>query len=182
MVMRAACSLGDGKLREGKEVYSNELEAKRVWIDGYNLLIGIESALSGGFLFKGMDGCWRDMASIHGNYRQVEETIASLELAGMILNELKVQEVNWLLDAPVSNSGRLKTLMRTIAEKHAWNWNIELVPDPDAQLSIVKEIIITSDGIILNACDQWFNLMDYLLKKVNTPAELLDLSGRNLIS
>ncbi len=37
-------------------------------IDGYNLLITTECALSNAPLFVGLDGCMRDIASIHSTY------------------------------------------------------------------------------------------------------------------
>jgi hypothetical protein len=64
----------------------------------------------------------------------------------------------WLLDSPVSNSGRLKTLLRETAVKHQWNWDIELAFNPDARLKETTEIIATADGVILDNCNQWFNL------------------------
>src|SRR6266404_1471952 len=43
-------------------------------IDGFNLILTLESALGGGVMLVGRDGCYRDMASVHGTYRRVEET------------------------------------------------------------------------------------------------------------
>ena len=45
-----------------------------LWIDGYNVLTTVEAALAGGVILVGRDGCYRDMASMHGSYRKVSET------------------------------------------------------------------------------------------------------------
>ena len=43
-------------------------------IDGYNVLTTVESALAHGLLLIGRDGCMRDLASMHGSWRKVDET------------------------------------------------------------------------------------------------------------
>jgi hypothetical protein len=67
-------------------------------------LITIEAAMSGGLIFVGRDGCCRDLASIHGTYRKVTETIPAVKLIGRFLQKVGVTEAVWLLDSPVSNS------------------------------------------------------------------------------
>jgi hypothetical protein len=47
------------------------LEDETILIDGFNLLITIESALSGGYIFIGVDGGFRDLSSIHWSYKRV---------------------------------------------------------------------------------------------------------------
>ena len=42
----------------------------------------IEAALSGGVILAARDGAYRDMASMHGTYRKVAETLPALELLG----------------------------------------------------------------------------------------------------
>ena len=44
-----------------------------------NVLITLESALGGGVLLRCRDGCLRDMASLHGTYRIVDETDPALD-------------------------------------------------------------------------------------------------------
>jgi len=95
-------------------------------IDGYNLLITIEAAMSGGLIFKGRDGCSRDLASIHGTYHKVSETIPAIELIRSFLQQTGITESLWLLDSPVSNSGRLKTILR----EHNPDWQVNLSQAP----------------------------------------------------
>jgi len=85
------------------------------------VLITVEAAMSGGVIFVGRDGCFRDLASIHGTYRKVTETIPALQLIGEFLKEAGVTKALWLLDSPVSNSGRLKTLIGELADRNNWN-------------------------------------------------------------
>jgi hypothetical protein len=156
-VMRSSCSDQQQQSRSERCVPVEALAGQPLAIDGYNLLITIEAALSGGLIFQGRDGCFRDLASIHGTYRKVEETVPAVRLIGGFLAELRtggarvegvppsnrgqdardttVAEVLWLLDSPVSNSGRLKTLLGQLARENNWSWEIRLTISPDAELS-----------------------------------------------
>jgi hypothetical protein len=176
-VMRCSCSDEQLKCRKNSIIKLNEIEAKKIAIDGYNLLITIESALSGGLIFKGRDDCFKDLASIHGTYRKVSETIPALNLIGNFLKEYNVKETLWLLDRPVSNSGKLKTIMRTLARENNWNWEIELVINPDSELIRSDYPIASSDGIVLDACKAWINLAAEIITKKIPSARLIDLSS-----
>ena len=44
-------------------------------IDGFNTVITLETALSGSPVFKGMDGCIRDLAGLRGTYRIIDVTL-----------------------------------------------------------------------------------------------------------
>jgi len=98
------------------------------------VLTTIEAALAGGVVLGCCDTTYRDMASMHGSYRKVAETIPALELIGRALEELGVAEAVWLLDRPVSNSGRLKSMIEGVAQSHHWPWRVELVQNPDPLL------------------------------------------------
>jgi hypothetical protein len=60
-------------------------------LDGFNVLTTVEAALADGVLLLGRDGCLRDMASMHGSFRRVEETRPALECVGRVLEELAVE-------------------------------------------------------------------------------------------
>src|SRR5207245_4573046 len=89
-------------------------------IDGFNRILHLEVALSGGVLLRCRDGCTRDLASLHGSYRSVVETETAIRLAGEALAELAPRSVEWLLDRPVSNSGRLAQRIETLGREAGW--------------------------------------------------------------
>ena len=155
--------------RRNKHVLSpSELKGKKVLIDGFNLLIILESALSGAYLFKGLDNCYRDISSVHGTYKRVQKTDSALRLIGNTLRELGVTEVHWIFDQPVSNSGRLKTILRELAEQEGFPWEITLDNNPDKVLAETEFIAISSDAWILDRAENWFNLAGYLIEKEET--------------
>jgi hypothetical protein len=154
---RCSSSAKQCERRRRHELPREALGGAEVWIDGYNLLIAIESALSGGVILAGRDGCYRDLASLHGTYREVSETIPALRLIGETLANWRVSHCRWLLDRPVSNSARLRMLMLEIATESRWSWEVQLEFSPDNVLAASPAIIVSSDSVILDRCQRWVN-------------------------
>ncbi|MCL5280568.1 MAG: DUF434 domain-containing protein [Planctomycetes bacterium] len=196
-VMRSSCSDQQQQSRRARCVSVEAWAEQSLAIDGYNLLITIEAALSGGLIFRGRDGCLRDLASIHGTYRRVEETIPALRLIGEFLTEIRafrvegvppskrgqdardtsVAPVLWLLDSPVSNSGRLKTLIGQLAHENNWPWEIRLTISPDAELSKMDTIVVSTDSVVLDACTRWTNLAAEIITRRLSATTVIDLSA-----
>jgi hypothetical protein len=175
-IMRSACSDQQLVSRRSREVKLADLGGQAIVIDGYNVLITIEAAMSGACVFKGRDGCFRDLASIHGTYRKVTETIPAVQLIGEFLKEHNAGNCLWLLDSPVSNSGRLKTLIGELARKNEWEWDIELLPSPDAKLIKTDLTAASSDSVVLDGCKRWVNLARAIIEEKVPEARLVDLS------
>ncbi len=154
---------------------AGQLAGAPLWIDGYNVLVTIEAALSRGVILVGRDGCYRDLASMHGNFKRVMETPAAIALIGKTLARLRVEKAVWFLDQPVSNSGLLKQLFLQIAVAHQWNWTVELVPDPDTILAGAGEIIASADSAVLDRCARWFNLAREVVNEHVQDAWITDL-------
>ena len=178
-VMRCACSQQQLVSRKQREVGITEIASQSIAVDGYNVLITIEAAMSGAVVFKGRDGCYKDLASVHGTYRKVDETIPAVQLIGEFLNEVGMGDCLWLLDSPVSNSGRLKTLIGKLARKNGWNWEIELLLSPDTELIKTERIAASSDGVVLDGCKKWVNLAAEIIKRKLPLVKVIDLSCPN---
>jgi len=175
-IMRSACSDQQLASRRQRQVDIEHITDQPIAVDGYNLLITVEAAMSGGMIFKGRDGCFRDLASIHGTYRKVTETIPAIQLIGGFLEEIGVARALWLLDSPVSNSGRLKSLIGELARENNWDWQIELLLSPDAELSKTDLIVASSDSVVLDACKRWVNLAAELIEREIASASVINLS------
>jgi hypothetical protein len=157
-VMRCACSDEALVRRRDHEARVEELAGGCIAIDGYNVLTTIEAALAGGVVIVGRDGCYRDMASMYGTFRQVNETRPAIGLLGEYLAEHGVADAVWYLDRPVSNSGRLKVALLETAAARGWSWRVEVVADPDAILAHIPDMVATADSVVLDRCASWFNL------------------------
>ena len=148
-------------LRKTKEKTS--VKSEEVWIDGFNTVITLEVMLCNSILFDCMDGTVRDLAALRGSYRIIPETETAIKNLLDILTEMQVSTVHILLDEPVSNSGRLKTLIAEIGEKYSLNLDIQIMKEVDKEL-YSKENVITSDSIVLDNCKNWINLTKKCLK------------------
>jgi len=180
-VRRSACTDEALRHRTNALIALAEVGSGPVGIDGYNLLITVESALSGGLILIGRDGCYRDLASIHGTYRKVEETVPALEMILDILAGSDVQHVDWYLDQPVANSGRLKVLIAELVEARLpqaledGTWNIELVTSPDRMLHGYTGVVASSDSVVLDRCSRWVNLAAEIIDRTVRDAWKVDL-------
>lgn len=164
-VMRSACSDQDRSSRLRRQVAITALRGETVRIDGYNLLTTVEAALAGGVLILGRDGCHRDMASMAGRFHWVEETSGALLLIGEALVAMAPIAVQWLLDRPVSNSGKLAGCIRELAAANGWPWEVDVVDSPDAALISGGSVVATADGPVLNRCGRWVNLARHIVER-----------------
>ena len=160
-IMRCAC--GDRQLadRLRREVAIADLRGRTLLVDGYNVLTTIEVALGGGWVLVARDTTFRDMASLHGSYRKVDETRPAIELLGRTLAEFGIARCTIYLDQPVSNSGRLKGIINEIAPANAWPWDVQIVPNPDAVLIAARDhdgIVASADSVVMDRCARWVNL------------------------
>lgn len=153
--------------RKAKEIQSQNLEGKEVCFDGFNVLILLESILSNAYVFQGQDGFIRDLSSVYGTYKKVKQTSQAIELVCDFFRNEKIKKALWLFDKPVSNSGKLKQIIEEIASNNNFNWEVQLVNNPDKVMVESDYIAITSDAWILDNVSSNFNLMKYILSKVD---------------
>ncbi|PHN08122.1 DUF434 domain-containing protein [Flavilitoribacter nigricans] len=174
-VMRMSASDQELRRRQSKALQAEEIRGQAVAIDGFNLLILLESALSGAYIFPCRDGLYRDISSVHGSYKRVVKTETAITLVGDTLQELGTGPVRWLLDRPISNSGRLKTFLLELSEQNHYHWEVELVFNPDKVLAEGDAVVISSDGWVLDECRHWYNLGRQIVDQHLPEAKMLKL-------
>lgn len=157
-VRRSACSDVALASRRDRQVAAGAMHGRPLAIDGFNAILTVEAALGGAVVLIGRDGAARDLGGVHGTYRRVEETRPALEFLGTCLSRIGCGPCTWLLDAPVSNSGRLKGIIAELAGSRDWDWSVEVVPDPDPVLIASGGVVASSDSVVLDGCGAWFNL------------------------
>ena len=175
-VARAACSDESRERRLKSRVEVEAAKGAALVIDGFNLVITLEAALSGGVLVLGRDGCVRDLSSVHGSYRAVEETDRAVQLAGEVLAALGPASVLWLFDSPVSNSGRLAARVRELAAARGWPWEVRAEFNPDRSIVNSDAVAVTSDSNVLDGVKRWLNLSRHIVERHIPDSWLIDLS------
>lgn len=175
-VLRSACSDQARELRRAKRVGPDALRGCELGVDGLNVLITVESALSHGVVLRGRDGALRDLAAVHGAYEQVLETRFAVDAIAHLLHPARDGEpisgparVMWYLDRPVGGSGRLRALLLARAEERGLPWQVELVHHPDPLLAGHAGVVATSDAWILDRCARWIDLLAGLLAPPSAP-------------
>jgi hypothetical protein len=180
-VRRCACADEARSRRLAHQVPPTDLRDRSLWLDGFNVLTTVEAALGGAVVLAGRDGCFRDLAGIHGTYRRVEETQPALEKVAAFLAAAGVGPCTWYLDRPVSNSGRLRDLILQAAAAQAADWRVELVFNPDPVLAAAPEAVATADSVILDRCAAWANLARAVIETAVGDARVIDLGTSEAI-
>lgn len=166
------------KERKLRQLEIAELEDKVLYLDGFNVLILMESLLSGAYIFEGLDGCFRDLSGVHGTYKRVNQTLRAVELIVVFFQKTKVKKLIWVFDKPVSNSGRIKQVILDFAAENNLDWEAVLEYNPDKFLAENSQIAVSSDAWILDHCEKWFNLIGYLISEEDLDANLIK-TGEN---
>jgi hypothetical protein len=177
-VRRCACSEDQWIARKARCATPETMPDAPIWIDGFNVLTTVEAALGGGVLLLARDGALRDMASIHGSYRLVEETRPAIEALAEVLVDRKAMRCRWLLDEPVSNSGRLAALLREFAAERGLRWKVEVVPDPDRVLSAAPDnvLVASADSQIMDDAPKTWQLARETVARMRPTPWILDLA------
>jgi hypothetical protein len=174
-VLRSSCGEGAAAERSRRRLTVAELQGLRVAVDGFNCLITSEAALSGGLLLRGRDKALRDLSSVHGSYRQVQETERALQLLGDAIAGAAPAEVRWFLDRPVSNSGRLRGLIEAMARTAGWPWQVELADNPDRAIAATGWVAASTDAWLLDRCPHWVCLPDAVVAQAGISPWIVDL-------
>lgn len=183
---RAISSNENIKIRKSKEI--QEMKdipyGSVVHIDGFNTIITLEVALSHSLLLKSMDGTIRDLAGLRGTYRLIDHTKTAILLIGNHLAKYNIRKVIFYLDAPVSNSGRLKQQMIELLSPFSFEVQVEIINQVDTVLEKL-DYVVTSDAIILDKCISWINLNARIIEEIDKNYPLIDFScllGQNIVS
>jgi hypothetical protein len=157
-LQRCAASDDDTRRRAGNRVEPEQMRGETLLVDGFNVVLTLEAALAGGILLLARDGALRDLSSLERHYRQSDTTRPALRLAGEYLSSIGVAAVRFVLDRPISNSGRLRRLIEECAREHDWPWTVELVANADASLCRSPHVVASADSHVLDRCLRWHNL------------------------
>jgi hypothetical protein len=138
-IMRASCSNLRAATRRNRRI---QVIGQSIAVDAFNLIITLEAAVSGAVLIASNDGLWRDLSSVHGNYRIVSETERAIATLAEQLEE--AAQVCWYLDRAVSNSGRIASLLRELG------YQAEVVNNADKAVLDSGWVCATNDGPLLD--------------------------------
>ncbi|MEZ4449346.1 MAG: DUF434 domain-containing protein [Nannocystaceae bacterium] len=152
-VRRASCTPAQARDRAARRVDLAGLRGADLWIDGFNVLVTLESALAHATVIRGRDGAHRDLAGVHGSYHQVVETGVAVDVLARALQASGPRSITWTLDRPVSSSGRLRAFLLAAGERRGLAWSVELHQNPDPVLARVGRAGARDDSDLNNNTD-----------------------------
>ncbi|MBW1708278.1 MAG: DUF434 domain-containing protein [Deltaproteobacteria bacterium] len=163
--------------RRAKLVRPEQVTGRPLGIDGYNVLITLESAYLGRDIIAADDGLIRDTAGLHSSYRQSEATAQALKL---ILNFLKLnspESTLFLLDAPMSYSGELASRITSALAGQKLPGQARAVPVPEKKLYNFAGLVATSDSVVIDNVIEPFDLAGHLIKTRLPDVKIKTLRG-----
>lgn len=176
-ISRSAASQDALRARRTSLTAPPDLRDRHIAVDAFNVLIGMETALAGGVLLRGVDSALRDLSSVHGSYRRIDATATALEALCKTLISWQPASVSWFIDRPVSNSGRLAGWIRDAAPDDSWN--VELPHDADREVIGLANsrdaIVCSSDAWVLDESSAWADLLGLAVAAYAPDAWVVDL-------
>lgn len=174
-VARSSCTDREREHRRKAFVSPQDLAGAHLEVDAFNVLISIEGAIGGAYLFVGRDGAYRDVSPVRGTYRLVEETEPAIAALRQVLVVAGVESVTWHLDAQVSNVVRVKSALEKFAPSSDLSWKVSVEEEVDAVLKAASGPVASSDSEILDQASAWTSLEAQVISRHYPKANLRDL-------
>lgn len=158
------------KTRKKKLILLSDVKEKNVIIDGYNVLITVESICNSGeeFLVNCDDGVTRDVKAVFGKYKKDETTLEALNSIISLLKIFKPKRVLFFYDSPVSMSGELAKTTLELLKSLKVPGDAQTASDVDAELvRLSKEldgVVATSDGIVMDKVETVLDIPSYIAR------------------
>lgn len=163
--------------RRRKKVPAEEIREERLSIDGYNVLITIESALKGKTILLADDGFIRDISGVSSGYR---ESVVTTEALMLIIDFLQIAgpaEVIFLFDSPISGSGELAARIRGMMSEKGIQGDALAVKVPERIMEKYEGIIASSDTAVIDQAERVFDLAGHLVSD-KIKASYIDIAKR----
>jgi hypothetical protein len=139
--------------RERKALRLGDLSGRELFVDGYNVLITVESLLERKPVYRCDDGYLRDTRGIFRYYRPSGITPIALAQILDLIALAKPSLVTVLLDSQMSLSGELACTVRSMMADRSIPGIARAVKNVDRQLKSAGSVVSTADGNILDAIE-----------------------------
>lgn len=152
--------------RHGEKIVSPVFVNGRILaIDGFNVLITVESGLKGKVLVECDDGFIRDVSAVFGKYVISDYTFRAIDLILTYLSNLNPQKALFFFDSPVSRSGDLASQVRFRLENYGVDGRAQAVKQSDIAVLTHGEVVATSDCVIIERADRVLDLAGHIVRE-----------------
>jgi hypothetical protein len=153
--------------RKSKIVDLNEIKDSILFLDGYNVIITVESILNNNKIVLADDGLIRDTRAVFGKYKFREITISALSLIFDCISLHRPKYIEFYIDKQVSFSGKLAQEIKTMMKNYDLNGMTILSNNVDYHIiqKCSKSICIvgTSDGVIVDKVEKVVDIPHFIL-------------------
>jgi hypothetical protein len=165
----------DAASRKEKLSAIEGLEDGDIAVDGYNVVITVESALRRKPLIAADDGLIRDIAGVSSAFKLAEITYNAIHLVMEILNNHRPKRVDFLFDSPISRSGRLASVVADCISKAGLVGDARAVRVPEKILIGYHGVVATSDSAIIDEVERVVDLAGHVIRTRIPEAGLIEL-------
>lgn len=159
--------------RINKKVECSGIKDRKLLLDGYNVLLSVDSFLKNEPMWFCDDGYIRDTRYYFSKVKQAEDIEEALNSVLGFLSKTHPESVTFLFDAQISKSGELAGFIRRKMEEYGLSGDSRTSKTVDFELKKAGEdpekdiIVATSDGIVI----------DSILHVLDIPACLMEKKG-----
>ncbi len=157
-LVRSVFSKEEAEEHKRKLVGIEEIKGQRLTIDGYNVIITVESILTDKEVVLCDDGLIRDTSAIFGKHRISDVTERAIDEIGRVLLECNAKSATFIFDSAVSHSGELCAFTGTKHEELGIETDARTSPNADLDVSEGGGIICTSDRAIIKKTERVFDI------------------------
>jgi len=151
MVYRGLTSSENKTYRSAVLLHEQDIKAKTLHIDAYNVLITIGSYLNGSLVFVANDNYLRDASEVHGKVFRKSLYERGIQLLIEYLIARQVYSVQFYFDKPVSQSGVLASKLKNSLHSSGLRGSAQTVNSPDYILkNLDNGIVCSSDSTIID--------------------------------
>lgn len=151
-----------------KVVPAKCVSGRDLGIDGFNVLITLEAALSGQPVYVCSDGMIRDLSLAYSSYKPSDRFDEAVHLLDEVIKQLKPERAVIYLDSPISKSGRIASRMREMLE----GAEVTVSKNVDSEI-LEHEIVASSDSRIISHATCIVDLPRVALERLGVPPKSL---------
>jgi hypothetical protein len=175
LLYRCIYSSKESEEHRKKLVPLKDVQNQKIAIDGYNVIITVESMLKNKPLILCDDGYVRDISAVHRKYKQTKITVKTVKTVIETLKSNNIKEAVFLFDAQISKSGELASLTRKILKNLGLTGEALTVKKADKKTINQSNVVASSDAVIINKAEKIVDLAGEIIKQ-KAPEKLLRIT------
>lgn len=152
--------------RRRKLLPPSKIKGRAVGIDGYNVIITMESALLSRELIDCDDGPIRDAALVSSSFRPTETTDQVLHLILDYLVQHGALSIVFYLYAPMALSGELAADISAQVSSRGLMGRAQTAASPKAELRSFPGLVASSDSVLIDMAAEPIDLAGHIIREL----------------